>query len=89
MRDWMIPALLITILLLFGSRKLPDMARSLGQSLRILKSETKAMGDERPAGTVAPAVDPGARAADPAQLPRAAEPADGRPNITHGHHGTG
>ncbi|MGW1541275.1 Sec-independent protein translocase subunit TatA [Streptomyces sp. NPDC002309] len=35
--------LLVVVILLFGAKRLPDMARSLGQSLRILKSETKAM----------------------------------------------
>ncbi|MEU1600917.1 Sec-independent protein translocase subunit TatA [Streptomyces sp. NPDC005708] len=34
---------LVGILLLFGAKRLPEMARSFGQSLRILKSETKAM----------------------------------------------
>lgn len=43
---------LVVVILLFGAKRLPDMARSLGQSLRILKSETRAMrtgGDEPPA----------------------------------------
>ncbi|WP_328623943.1 Sec-independent protein translocase subunit TatA [Streptomyces sp. NBC_00353] len=35
--------LLVVLVLLFGAKRLPDMARSFGQSLRILKSETKAM----------------------------------------------
>jgi sec-independent protein translocase protein TatA len=34
---------LVVILLLFGAKRLPEMARSFGQSLRILKRETKAM----------------------------------------------
>ncbi|MGW6706167.1 Sec-independent protein translocase subunit TatA [Streptomyces sp. NPDC054956] len=34
------------IFLLFGAKKLPDMARSLGKSARILKSEAKAMKKE-------------------------------------------
>lgn len=48
------PALIIIIivvaLLLFGAPKLPGMARSIGQSLRIFKSEVKQMKDdpERP-----------------------------------------
>jgi len=32
--------------LLFGARKLPDAARSLGRSMRILKAETKALRDD-------------------------------------------
>jgi sec-independent protein translocase protein TatA len=31
-------------LVLFGAKRLPDSARSIGQSLRILRSETAAMG---------------------------------------------
>ncbi|MGW2720218.1 Sec-independent protein translocase subunit TatA [Streptomyces sp. NPDC001107] len=38
--------ILIVVVLLFGAKKLPDMARSLGKSARILKSEAKAMKEE-------------------------------------------
>ena len=38
--------ILVVIILLFGAKKLPDMARSLGKSARILKSEAKAMKAE-------------------------------------------
>ncbi|MFF0790225.1 Sec-independent protein translocase subunit TatA [Streptomyces spiralis] len=38
--------ILVVIILLFGAKKLPDMARSLGKSARILKSEAKAMKEE-------------------------------------------
>ncbi|MFG2832015.1 Sec-independent protein translocase subunit TatA [Streptomyces sp. NPDC048434] len=38
--------ILVVIVLLFGAKKLPDMARSLGKSARILKSEAKAMKKE-------------------------------------------
>lgn len=34
------------VLLLFGAPKLPGLARSLGQSMRIFKSEVKTMKDE-------------------------------------------
>ncbi|MEV7400667.1 Sec-independent protein translocase subunit TatA [Streptomyces sp. NPDC091267] len=44
--------IIAVILLLFGAKKLPDMARSLGKSARILKSEAKAMRkDDEPAAT--------------------------------------
>ncbi|MBW5252117.1 Sec-independent protein translocase subunit TatA [Streptomyces sp. P01-B04] len=43
---WHLLVLGLVIILLFGSKKLPDTARSLGKSLRILKSETKAMKEE-------------------------------------------
>lgn len=34
------------LVLLFGSRRLPDMARSLGRSMRVFKAETKGMREE-------------------------------------------
>ncbi|MCF6523206.1 Sec-independent protein translocase subunit TatA [Streptomyces sp. JJ36] len=43
LRPMEIVLILLVILLLFGAKKLPDMARSLGKSARILKSEAKAM----------------------------------------------
>lgn len=33
------------ILLLFGAKRLPDAARSVGRSLRIFKAETKGLAD--------------------------------------------
>jgi sec-independent protein translocase protein TatA len=45
-------AILLVILLLFGAPKLPGMARSLGQSMRIFKSEVKEMKkDDRDEGS--------------------------------------
>ena len=37
---------LIVLVLLFGSAKLPDMARSLGRSMRIFKSEMSEMKND-------------------------------------------
>jgi sec-independent protein translocase protein TatA len=57
LRPMEIVLILLVILLLFGAKKLPDMARSLGKSARILKSEAKAMkkdgGDEGEKNTTA------------------------------------
>lgn len=39
-QEWLI--ILFIILLLFGAKKLPEMARGLGRSVRILKAESKA-----------------------------------------------
>jgi sec-independent protein translocase protein TatA len=36
----------VVVLVLFGSKKMPDAARSLGRSLRILKTEVKGLHDE-------------------------------------------
>lgn len=46
--------LLIIVLVVFGSKRLPDIARSLGKSMRILKSETAAMKAESRADTAEP-----------------------------------
>lgn len=49
LRGWHIVVLLVVVLLLFGAPRLPDLARSLGKSLRILKEETKALtSDDEP-----------------------------------------
>ena len=50
LEPWHIIIILALLVLLFGSRKLPDAARSIGQSLRIFKSEMKAAAhDDTPA----------------------------------------
>jgi sec-independent protein translocase protein TatA len=56
---WKILIIAVVILVLFGSRKLPHAARSLGQSMRILKREVQGLHEdeqEAPAqsGTAAP-----------------------------------
>ena len=51
--------LLIVILVLFGAKRLPGAARSLGQSLRIFKAETKGLrGEDEPATPPAPPASP-------------------------------
>ena len=64
---WEIAIIAVVILVLFGSKKLPDAARSLGRSLRILKTEVKGLhddDDDKPAPTTAP----------PAELPAGQAP---------------
>lgn len=36
----------VVVLILFGSKKLPEAARSVGKSLRIFKAETKGLREE-------------------------------------------
>jgi sec-independent protein translocase protein TatA len=36
----------VVLVLLFGAKKLPDAARSLGRSMRILKAETKGLTED-------------------------------------------
>ena len=56
LEPWHVIVILALIVLLFGSRKLPDAARSVGQSLRIFKSEMKAAAkDDTPASPAQPA----------------------------------
>ena len=43
---WHALIILVVILLLFGAPKLPALARSLGQSMKILKSEVRSDKDE-------------------------------------------
>jgi TatA/E family protein of Tat protein translocase len=43
--------LLIVVLVLFGAKRLPDSARSLGRSMRIFKSEMKEMKSDDKPGT--------------------------------------
>jgi len=43
--------LLVVVLLLFGAPKLPELARNLGKSLRILKEETQALASDDGAPT--------------------------------------
>jgi sec-independent protein translocase protein TatA len=50
---WKILIVAVVILVLFGSRKLPDAARSLGRSMRILKTEVQGMHEEEAGDTAA------------------------------------
>ena len=43
---WKILIIAVVVLVLFGSKKLPGAARSLGQSMRILKKEIGTLHDE-------------------------------------------
>lgn len=46
LRPWHIAILVVVLILLFGAKRLPDAARSLGRSMRILKAETKGLADD-------------------------------------------
>jgi sec-independent protein translocase protein TatA len=43
---WKILIVAVVIIVLFGSRKLPDAARSLGKSMRILKTEVQGLHED-------------------------------------------
>jgi sec-independent protein translocase protein TatA len=67
---WKILIVAVVIIVLFGSRKLPDAARSLGKSMRILKTEVSSLHEDEPAASASTTVQ-----AAPAQLQAPAEPA--------------
>jgi sec-independent protein translocase protein TatA len=70
---WKILIVAVVIIVLFGSRKLPDAARSLGKSMRILKTEVQGLHEDEPGYTAAQAVS--APQAVSAQQPVPAMPA--------------
>ncbi|QGU07394.1 Sec-independent protein translocase protein TatA [Corynebacterium occultum] len=43
---WEILIIAVVVILLFGAKKLPDAARSIGRSMRIFKSEVKEMNND-------------------------------------------
>jgi sec-independent protein translocase protein TatA len=44
---WHLLIVALVFVLLFGANKLPQMARSVGQSMRIFKAETRALTGEK------------------------------------------
>ena len=43
---WELVLIVLVIIMLFGAKKLPELARGSGQALRIFKAETKGMSDD-------------------------------------------
>ena len=43
---WELVLVLLVIVVVFGSKRLPDSARALGRSMRILKAETKGLRED-------------------------------------------
>ena len=43
---WELVLIVLVILLLFGAKKLPELARGSGRALRIFKAETKGLTDD-------------------------------------------
>ncbi len=85
---WKVLIVAIVLIVLFGSKKLPDAARSLGKSMRILKTEVGSMHEDETTSRAsnasnasgAPAAFPPpaeiAASQQPAQPAQAAQPAD-------------
>jgi sec-independent protein translocase protein TatA len=66
---WEFVILIGILVLLFGAKRLPDMARSIGQSARVFKGEMKGMKNDDPSRTDKPADPP--VVAEPKALPDA------------------
>ena len=77
---WKVLIVAIVLIVLFGSKKLPDAARSLGKSMRILKTEVGSLHqDEHEAPAQAPA--PASTAFPQAELTPAPAQADQQSQI--------
>jgi len=61
--EWLI--LLLIVLLLFGARKLPDLARSVGRSMKIFRSEVKDLKDDGAPAATSSSTDTTTTAAEP------------------------
>ncbi|PJN39074.1 twin-arginine translocase TatA/TatE family subunit [Streptomyces sp. CB02959] len=85
LEPWHLLIVALVVILLFGSKKLPDTARALGKSLRILKSETKAMKEDDGTPPTA-AYAPGPQ--EPAETPRTIHAAPGAAATSTTHTGT-
>ncbi|WP_445283763.1 Sec-independent protein translocase subunit TatA [Streptomyces sp. DSM 118148] len=70
LEPWHLLILVAVVVLIFGSKKLPDTARALGKSMRILKSETKALKDDGASNEPRPEPEP---APGPRTIPGAPE----------------
>jgi sec-independent protein translocase protein TatA len=75
---WHLLILAAVILVLFGAKRLPDSARSLGRAMRIFKAETHGLHDDGKDddSQAAPSQPTQSQAAPPQQLPASAPPKD-------------
>lgn len=77
---WELILILVVLVLLFGAKKLPDMARSIGQSARVFKGEMKGLKDD--GGTKDGEDAPDAATTTPAEPPAVTPPAPLPPAAT-------
>jgi sec-independent protein translocase protein TatA len=73
---WHLLILAAVILVLFGAKRLPDSARSLGRAMRIFKAETHGLHDDKDDSQAAPSQPTQSQPAAPQQLPASAPPKD-------------
>ena len=75
---WEIVILLVVVVALFGAKRLPDMARSIGQSARVFKGEMKGLrDDEKSPEPVPPVVEQ--KVDEPRPAPRPETPGSATP----------
>jgi sec-independent protein translocase protein TatA len=51
---WKVLIIAAVVLVLFGAKKMPDAARSLGKSMRILKTEMSSLHEDQPSNSQGP-----------------------------------
>ena len=78
---WHIIILAVVFIVLFGARKLPDSARSLGQAMRIFKAETRGLHTDEDGSEALPARSSGTAFPAAAQ-PATAQQATAQPDAT-------
>lgn len=84
LQPWHLIIVLVVFVLLFGAKRLPDAARSLGKSMRIFKSEVKELQHEnKTESPVTPAQPPiqvhSERVEAPLAQPQGQNQSDARP----------
>ncbi|MDT7727425.1 MAG: sec-independent protein translocase protein TatA [Actinomycetota bacterium] len=75
LQPWHMIILVLVVVLLFGAKRLPDAARSIGKSMKIFKAETKDLVGDRDSAEVTEEV-------ETKQLPKAATPVAPAANAT-------
>ena len=78
---WHMIVLLVLVLVVFGSSRLPDIAKSVGQSMKVFKKEIKELRDEdddkKPAAQIQQQPQEGTYYTEPTQSGQTAQSAEG------------
>ena len=78
---WHMIVLLVLVLVVFGSSRLPDIAKSVGQSMKVFKKEVKELRDEdddkKPAAHIQQQPQEGTYYTEPTQSGQTAQSTEG------------
>ncbi|TFH53942.1 twin-arginine translocase TatA/TatE family subunit [Actinomyces viscosus] len=78
---WHMIVLLVLVLVVFGSSRLPDIAKSVGQSMKVFKKEIKELRDEdeteKPAAQIQQQPQEGTYYTEPTQSGQSAQSTEG------------